>query len=275
MGEGVKVRHVVQRICLENGSFSNGLGRHLQRALNEDVVSPRVQNRLLKDEHIQALTHACLIGQEQASELISEWLSLGVDIEDIYLEGIVPTAHILGQKWCDDEVDFASVTLVNVCLRQLLLQYSEVFQIKAHQAAKGLSCFIVGEFDGQHTLGSFMLGEFFKRYGWQVRADPCETGGDLLKMMSCDWFDLLVISLTTEAQLHQIRRLLPLVKKISTNSQLKIMAGGPLVQQYPDLMDDLGVVVVTQDAREAQKTALDLVRRPSLVVKHELTALNL
>jgi len=68
--------------------------------------------------------------------------------------------------------------------------------------------------------------------------------------------------------------LLPLVKKISTNSQLKIMAGGPLVQQYPDLMDDLGVVVVTQDAREAQKTALDLVRRPSLVVKHELTALN-
>lgn len=57
-------------------------------------------------------------------------------------------------------IDFATATLAFTRLRQLLFELSPLFLMDACDHARGLTCFMVGEFQAQHTMGMFMLSEF-------------------------------------------------------------------------------------------------------------------
>lgn len=254
------------------GGFSsvNALGRFLNDSASAPVKNPPVHAGRLEPAHLQALIHASMLGQSQASSVVHQWLASGVDIEDVYLEGITPVARILGQWWCDDVIDFASATLAFTRLRQLLFDLSPLFLMDAAEQARGLSCLMVGDFQVKHTMGMFMLAEFFRRNGWVVHAQECESDLELLRKTSFDWFDLMAISLSCEKQVPLMRRLIPEIRKASANPELKIVAGGALLSVCPEIVTGLGVDLLTQDARQAQKTALDLVsntiykRQPNL-----------
>ena len=246
-------------INLESVSSTHEVGRFLANAMVASFKNPLVHAGQLEPSHLQALIHASMLGQSQTSSVVHQWLASGVDIEDVYLEGITPVARILGQWWCDDAIDFASATLAFTRLRQLLFELSPLFLMDASPHARGLTCFMVGEFQVQHTMGLFMLSEFFRRNGWQVRSDECESGEDLVRKMSSDWFDLMAISLSCERQVPLMQRLIPKIRKISPNPHLKIIAGGALLSVCPELVTDLGVELITQDARAAQKAAFELV----------------
>jgi len=263
-----------QEISLEVISLTNDVGRFLVSSLSEKLANPPVHTGQLQELHVQALLHACLRGQTQASVVVHQWLASGVDIEDVYLQGITPVARLVGQWWCDDDIDFASATLAFVRLRQLVNELSPLFLLESASRKNGLSCLMVGNFQTQHTLGLFMLSEFFKRHGWQVRSDECDSGKDLLQMVSSDWHDLLAISLSCENQAEQMRRLIPYIRKNSANPHLKIMAGGPLFSTQPHAVKNLEIDVMTHDARTAQKIAFDLVCPKQTSSQHELTLVN-
>ena len=261
-------------INLERTSSAHDVGRFLVKSMYSSVKNPVVHAGKLQPGHLQALVHASMLGQSQTSLVVHQWMASGVDIEDVYLEGITPVARLLGQWWCDDVIDFATATLAFTRLRQLLFELSPLFLMDACDHARGLTCFMVGEFQAQHTMGMFMLSEFFRRNGWQVRADECETGDDLLRTMSSDWFDLMAISLSCERQVATMRRLIPLIRKASPNPQLKIIAGGALLDVCPEIVTGLGVELITQDARAAQKSALELVSTRPYIRKSDLTLSN-
>ena len=261
-------------INLESVSSANEVGRFLASAMYAPVKNPVVHAGKLEFSHLQALIHASMLGQSQTSIVAHQWLASGVDIEDVYLEGVTPVARLLGQWWCDDVIDFASATLAFTRLRQLLYELSPLFLMDASDHARGLTCFMVGEFQVQHTMGLFMLSEFFRRNGWQVRSDECESGEDLVRKMSSDWFDLMAISLSCERQVPLMQRLIPKIRKISPNPHLKIVAGGALLTVCPEIVTDLGVELMTQDARSAHKAALELVSDNQYKRKLDLTLSN-
>ena len=268
------VGYVNQAVNLEKVSSENALGRLLMNSMLTSVKNPVVHAGKLEPAHLQALVHASLLGQSQTSIVVHQWLASGVDIEDVYLEGITPVARQLGQWWCDDVIDFASATLAFSRLRQLLFELSPLFLMDASEQARGLTCFVVGEFQMQHTMGMFMLSEFFRRNGWQVRCDECESGEDLLRKMSSDWFDLMAISLSCERQVPLMRDLIPAIRQAAPNPSLKIIAGGALLDVCPEIVTDLGVELMTQDARSAQKSALALVSNTRHKSHTELTVGN-
>ena len=261
-------------INFEGASSVNALGRFLTSSMYTSVKNPVVHSGRLEPLHLQALIHASMLGQSQTSIVVHQWLASGVDIEDVYLEGITPVARLLGQWWCDDGIDFASATLAFTRLRQLLFELSPLFLMDASEQAKGLSCFMVGEFQNQHTMGLFMLSEFFRRAGWQVRADECESGDELVRKMSTDWFDLMSISLSCEKQIPLMRRLIPQIRKHSPNPQLKIIAGGALLSACPEILIELDAELIGEDARSVQRSALELVSCNPYGRQLEMTLLN-
>jgi methanogenic corrinoid protein MtbC1 len=272
--QGLNVVNGNQEFRLEGDLPVNGVGRFLANALFEPVKNPLTHAGKLDFSHVRALTHACMLGQSQTSMVVHQWLASGVDMEDVYLEGVTPAARLIGQWWCDDVVDFASTTLAVGRLRQLLFDLSPLFLMDATTHARGWSCFMVGEFQAQHTMGLFMMSEFFRRNGWQVRADECESGEDLLQKMTSDWFDLMAVSLSNESQIPVMRRLIPQIRKASPNPALKIMAGGALLTVFPEIAEEIGVDAITQDARSAQKTALALVSSEQYKRQLDLTLSN-
>ena len=68
-----------------------------------------------------------------------------------------------------------------------------------------------------------------------------------------------------------MRKLIPMIRKASPNPDLKIIAGGALLDVCPEIVTGLGVELMTQDARSAQKSALDLVSDTKNRSKAELT----
>jgi hypothetical protein len=62
-----------------------GVGRVLLHTLNEPLQSGPVQHGQLQMQHVQALCQASLLGSQQTSELVHQWLAAGVDLEDVYL----------------------------------------------------------------------------------------------------------------------------------------------------------------------------------------------
>ena len=263
-----------QELHLEGDLPTNGVGRFLMHALYASVKNPPTHAGKLDFSHTQALTHAAMLGQSQTSMVVHQWLASGVDIEDVYLEGVTPAARLIGQWWCDDVVDFATATLAFGRLRQLLFDLSPLFLMDATAQARGLSCFMVGEFQAQHSMGLFMVSEFFRRNGWQVRADECESGDDLLKKMTSDWFDLMSVSLSNESQIPILRGLIPEIRQASPNPALKIMAGGALLTVFPEIALEIGADAVTHDARTAQTTALSLVSNEQYKRQLEMTLSN-
>ncbi len=261
-------------INLERVRTVNELGRFLTYTLGVSVKNPPVYAGRLEPAHLQALVHACMLGQSHTSHVVHQWLASGVDMEDVYLKGIEPVARLLGQWWCDDKIDFASATLAFTRLRQLLFDLSPLFLMDAAEQARGLRCFSVGEFQAQHTMGMFMVAEFFRRNGWQVDLHECESDDELLRKISSDWFDLMAISFSCEKQVPLMRRLIPEIRKASANPQLKIIAGGALLNVCPEIVTGLGVDLMTQDVREAQKMAFNLVSEALDERKHDLTFSN-
>jgi methanogenic corrinoid protein MtbC1 len=259
---------------LETNASSHGVGGLLLHTLKQGAQHAPVMHGRLDMKHVQALCQASLQGAQQSSELVQSWLAAGVDIEDVYLEGITPAARLMGQWWCDDVLDFASASLGHARLRHLLFELSPVFLKNASGQAKGLSCCVVGAFQAQHTMGSFMLSEFFRRTGWQVNLLECDSAEELLKKLASDWYDLLAISLSCEQQLPEIRRLIKNIRQSSANPQIQIMAGGPLLNTHPDMLLNLGVEVVAEDARVAQERALEMVMAVRCRSQTELTLVN-
>ena len=86
---------VNQAINLEKVSSENALGRLLMNSALTSVKNPVVHAGKLDPLHLQALVHASLLGQSQTSIVVHQWLASGVDIEDVYLEGITPVARLL------------------------------------------------------------------------------------------------------------------------------------------------------------------------------------
>lgn len=217
----------------------------------------------LKEAHFNVLAQACVLSPSMPLQVVQEWHQSGVEIDDIYLIGITQTAQLMGEWWCEDLLDFATATIAFYRLHQLLYALSPVFYETATPQAQGLSCCIVGEFGGQHTLGMFMLSEFFRREGWRVRSPDCEDGRDLLRTVASDWFDVITLSISSDRQLGLFRRLIPMIRKQSANPAIRILAGGPMLALRPQGMHKLGADALSTDARQAQKTAIKGLLTPS------------
>ena len=206
------------------------------------------------------MAQACLLGPDAAMQRVQHWREAGHGLEDIYLRGIVPSARLLGHWWSCDLSDFAQVTIASANLQRLLHRLSLEFCAPGADQPRGLSVLLATEPQSQHTMGAFMLGEFFRRRGWGVQLLTPHDIEDVLAHLRRDWFDAIGLSVSTGRQLQALERLMPRLRTESPNERLCVMVGGPLAVNDPQALKDLGVDLVGSDARETVNLLGHLVR---------------
>jgi methanogenic corrinoid protein MtbC1 len=103
----------------------------------------------------------------------------------------------------------------------------------------------------QHTLGLFMVAEFFLRDGWSVSAGPPLTESDLLHTVQDNWFDVIGLSVGFTDRLGALRRQVARVKRASRNPDLLILVGGTAFGEDPGLAGRLGADSWAADGRQA------------------------
>ncbi|MDI9330460.1 MAG: cobalamin B12-binding domain-containing protein [Alphaproteobacteria bacterium] len=203
--------------------------------------------RALSLSEVEQLARLSLQTGADLHNFIAQWQDRGIDLPDIYLQGITEATRVLGCWWLSDEIDFASVTVGSSRLLRLLYDLSPQFLADATPPL-GATVLMLAEPESQHTMGLFMLSEFFRRAGWYTLVEQPRLDADFLRLISGHWIDVLALSVSTERQLLALKILVRQARQVSPNPHLVVIAGGPLALSQPKLLADLGVDWVGHDA---------------------------
>jgi methanogenic corrinoid protein MtbC1 len=201
------------------------------------------------------LAHAAADSQDATLALLRAWREQGCSWPEIYLRGISPTAQLLGTWWDTDRMDFASMSLAMVHLQTAMYELSPEFMAGSRPVQGAPRRLLLVNAASQHSLGSLMVAEFFRLAGWRVQVVHAPSAQELSLTLQSDWFDVLGLGLTMEKQLPQVQQALSGVRQASANPGIKIMLGGFLVQQRPDLVHVLGADFSAHAADEAVQSA--------------------
>jgi len=241
---------------IEGNILPHIVEHHLQsdRLVNGQLNVP--MHPSVSEVHIDALM--TLILQDDAgpsANYVKELFAQGIELEELYLNLLTPVARKLGEKWDNDDADFTQVTVALWRIKQLMYDLSPMFQEYAEYKQQGKRVMLVPLPGSQHTLGLFMVSEFFARAGWRVWGELAATEADILRMVKTQWFDVVGLSASLQEQFPDLKRMINEVRSASLNPHVGIMIGSPVFNQNPDLIEDLGADMVGIDAVDALEKA--------------------
>ena len=205
-------------------------------------------NSSLDLSQVQSLAQACLQGLDAARQVVFGWQRQGQSLENIYLQGITPCARLLGEWWCADRLDFAMTTIASAHLQQLLHDFSTEFLQESPRQRQTWSLLLLTEPGAQHSMGLFMLSEFFKRAGWSVSVGVPQDVSEFKHLFESDWFDAVGVSVSSDRHLTTLAGLLPVLRERSDNPALRVFVGGPMAIAAPERLRGLTAEVVAEDA---------------------------
>lgn len=241
---------------IEGNILPHIVEHHLQseRLASGQLIVPAHPN--VDSAYIDILMELLLKEDASASaKYVKDLFASGVELEEIYLNLLTPVARKLGERWDNDEADFTQVTVALWRIKQLMYDLSPVFQEYAEYKQQGKNVMLVPLPGSQHTLGLFMVSEFFARAGWRVWGELAATEADIIHMVQSQWFDIVGLSASVREQFPDLKQMIAQVRAVSLNPHVGIMIGSPVFNQNPDLIEDLGADMVGIDAVDALEKA--------------------
>ena len=222
--------------------------------LSKKGTSTKKSGYFVRPNNIEELSKLILGNDIDGSKLyLRSLLNNGLEIEKLYTELLQPVARQLGVYWEEDSLDFSTITLALWQIHQLMYFLSPELMGNRKAVSKN-KILLFSALGSQHTLGLFMLSEFFRKNGWQVQADPSPSEEDIVIMVKKNQFDIVGISIGSVDQKNSTKRIIRKIRE-KNGSFSKILIGGPLALQDKLLFKKLGADAQAQDAEEAIKMA--------------------
>lgn len=192
---------------------------------------------------------------------VDDALARGLSIETILVEILAPAARDLGVRWENDEADFVDVTMGLWRLQELVYELSARSPGAAGNRGgdrRAFFCVFPGE---QHSFGTVMVDEFFRRRGWDTRCVTNATERQLLTLVGERWFEIIGLTASCDHHIDELTRLIGSLRDASRNPSAGILVGGQIFNKNPDLALRIGADGTAQDARQAVDCAEALVSR--------------
>ena len=179
----------------------------------------------------------------------------GMARETLLLQMLAPAARRLGELWEEDLADFTQVTVGLGRLQQLLWHLaapSEDSGAHADPRRRALLTVAPGE---QHTLGLFMVRDFFRRAGWTVPGGTPHTVDEIAGLVRGEWFAVVGLSLACERHIGALRDTIRAIRRASRNGDIGVLVGGPMLLVRPELAQEIGADGTADDGRSAAEMA--------------------
>jgi len=216
------------------------------------------------EEHVEKFTDL-ILRPEQALPVETYFdtlLAEGYSVESLYLYLLTPAARRLGELWLDDRCGFAEVTLGTCRLHGLLHHSSHLCREQPAAALRALRVVLMPVAGEQHSLGLSMVGEFFRRAGWEVWSRPGWSSGQLADAVSGQWFEVAGLSAGCENSLETLEKDIKTIRKRSCNQRIAVMVGGPVFNAHPEWAAEVGADTTAGDGRQAVANARSVAPEP-------------
>lgn len=197
---------------------------------------------------------------DEAERRMTGALAAGVPIEHLVFKVIEPTARRLGERWEDDTLGFAEVTLGLCGLQDLLRRMDHLFD-GARRTGEVAPRAVLASTPGEgHELGLVVVEQFLRRDGFDVTtlfgADEREIMGELGRA-HCD---VVGFSLSREDLVPRLTRLVKAVRRSAQTTPPVVLVGGRVFAECPELVESVGADGMARDGRDAVRLARSLVR---------------
>ncbi|SMC42478.1 cobalamin B12-binding domain-containing protein [Polynucleobacter kasalickyi] len=206
--------------------------------------------------------------QETSLDFVKKLIEKQVSADSIYLDLIPQTARKLGELWENDICTFSDVTVGLWRLQHILYELSHHFQNQDNKPVGTLNALLIPAFNSQHTLGLFILVEFFRRAGWRVSGEPKLQPHELSRLVFTQWFDVIGISVGTQKEAESLNDLIDTLRSKSMNSNVSFMVGGPLFISNPEYFATVNAEIKSSDANDAIRQAEILISKQKLSTRN-------
>jgi methanogenic corrinoid protein MtbC1 len=185
-------------------------------------------------------------------------LANGLAPEDLLVSLFAPTARHLGEMWKSDRYDFVEVTIALSVLQQLIREHSMRMGLEDVAWSDDKRILLVPAPGDQHTFGVAVVEKFFRAAGWEVWGGPAGLAFDLPDLVSREGFSLFGVSLGAEANLDAVVAMIRQIRRASRNPAMRVIVGGPVFIDRPELALLIGADATAADAQSAVSMAHDL-----------------
>jgi methanogenic corrinoid protein MtbC1 len=227
-------------------------------------ASPAIANPAGPPLDPQSVAEAALLADVDAlMGLFEGALVRGADIETLLVAVMAPAARHLGTRWEDDSLDFVDVTMglwrLQEVVRGLCRRDGGWGGAPGPGSRRSILCTVVPGDD--HSFGSVIVEEIFRRAGWSVSGYRSASRAELLSALVADWYDVVALTVTVETPSATLADLVGALRAASRNPDVGIMVGGRIFADRPALAIAIGADATAGDARGALVKAERLVER--------------
>jgi methanogenic corrinoid protein MtbC1 len=188
-------------------------------------------------------------------------LDRGISAETVMVDLLAPTARLLGEFWEEDRCDFVDVTMALWRLQEVVHQIaSRTAPDSAATAGRYRALFAPMPGD-QHSFGTVVIDEVFRRAGWLTDRIGGDDSADLLGSVAGHWFDLIGLTITRDSHIGELTSMIGALRNVSPNPRVCVMVGGRIFSENPGLAVTVGADGTAPDAKVALEIAGKLVRQ--------------
>lgn len=239
---------IIPRLMLAHQSPSN------------DAQAPPELPATVGPEQVAELTDIVLRRDAASAQAyVRAFHAAGLPLDSLFLNLLGPVAQRLGAMWEADLCDFTQVTVGLWRMQQIVYEYSPAFQRERRARLVTRRALLVPAPGSQHTFGIVIVAEFFRRAGWEVQGEPNASAAAVITQVANHWFDVLGLSVGSEAHAGPLASAILTLRKASLNPDMVVMVGGPVVALIPDFVARVGADGTASDAAAAVLVAENLV----------------
>jgi MerR family transcriptional regulator, light-induced transcriptional regulator len=185
---------------------------------------------------------------DAAVHFVQQLLDEGVSFQRILLDLMAPAARELGECWLNDTMSFVEVTLGVARMHRILREFDGVPEFMWSKSGFGCHALLLPAPGEQHTFGLRLVQEFLLRESWSVTNKPVESPEALKAILRNGHYDVAGLSLSGETMIEPFQASIASIRAHSKNRDIKIIVGGHLFLERPELIKSCGADAYGADA---------------------------
>jgi methanogenic corrinoid protein MtbC1 len=242
---------IIPRLMVANGGM---------RDATIDQTDDRDSADQITQAEIAALAPLALqIEADELLEYADRILGRGVPVSNLLVDLLAPAARLLGEYWEQDRCDFVDVTMGLWRLQEVVHEVAGRASLARRLGAAGRRALFAVMPGDQHSFGTVVIDEVFCREGWMTDRLGEGQASDLLDRVAGTWFDLVGLTVSCDSHTANLTSLITALRNVSRNPRVRVMVGGRVFVEQPDLANQVGADGTAPDAKVALTVADDLV----------------
>lgn len=188
----------------------------------------------------------CIITAQQKVETKEDMLLF-------FEEVIKPTMYKIGSLWEEGEISTAEEHLASSIVSRIISSLYSRFIYLENDKGKAVISAIANEY---HEIGSRIVSDSLEMDGWDVEHLGADTPTeDLIEFISKEDLFLIGLSAALPFNIDNLVSTIEIIKAIDTLRDIKILVGGKVFNDNPELWKKTGADAWAKDGREAAEIA--------------------